>query len=187
MAYIFLLLTVIVHLSLPAVAKQKETQAENYPKKIGPRKIGEFEDWHAFVSEENSKKICYIVSFSKTQKGNYKKRGKPYIMITHRPEDKSYDVVSVHAGYKFLKDSKPRVIVMIGKTKKEYELFVKGESAWAPSDEVDQELTKMITKLGETLTVKGESFKGTKITDTYSLKGSLAAYKAISQECNFKF
>ena len=127
-----------------------------------------------------------MVSFPVKQKGRYKKRGKPYFIVTHRPEDKNYNIVSVHAGYRFSKDSKPTITITTGETKKEFELFVEGESAWAPSDDVDQELTKMMTKIGESLTVKGESFKGTKITDTYSLKGSLAAYKAISQECGFK-
>lgn len=176
--YILFISSVILGLCWSAIAKDKEIQKENYPKKIG-----EFGDWRAFVSQKNGKKICYMVSFPTKQKGRYKKRGKPYFMVTHRPKDKSYNVVSVHAGYRFLKDSKPTIIIAAGETEKEFELFVEGESAWAPSDDVDQALTKMMTKTGESLTVKGESFKGSKITDTYSLKGSLSAYKVISQEC----
>ena len=63
---------------------------------------------------------------------------------------------------RFLKDSKPTIIIAAGETEKEFELFVEGESAWAPSDDVDQALTKMMTKTGESLTVKGESFRGQK-------------------------
>lgn len=104
-------------------------------------------------------------------------------MITHRPEDKSLDVISIHAGYKFSKDEKPHVLIGMDKEEKDYEMFVEGESAWAASDDIDLEITTLITKTGSSFKVKGESFKGTRTIDVYSLKGSLAAYQAINQAC----
>ncbi len=156
------------------------------PQEEQPEKLGEFGNWQAFVSQEGGKKVCYMLSFPTSQEGNYKKRGKPYIMITHRPEDESLNVVSLHAGYKYAKDHKPLVLISIGKEKKEYEMFVEGESAWAPSDDIDSEITKLIIKTATRVAVKGESFKGTKSTDIYSLKGSLAAYNVICQACKVK-
>ena len=136
-----------------------------------------------YLSQENNRKVCYMVSFPISQEGNYKKRGKPYLMITHRPEDKSLDVISIHAGYKFSKDEKPHVLVGVGKEEKDYEMFVEGESAWATSDDIDHEITNLITKTATSFKIKGESFKGTKTIDVYSLKGSLAAYHVINQAC----
>ncbi len=127
-----------------------------------------------------------MVSFPIQQKGKNKKRSKPYLMITHRPAEKSYNVVSAYAGYKLAKGKKPSIIIATKDSDKKFELFAEGETAWAPSDEVDEELAKMITRTGKELTFKGETFKGTRITDKYSLKGSLAAYKLICQECEVK-
>lgn len=156
---------------------------ESASKNNEPKKLGDFGKWQSFVSQENGKKVCYMISFPTSQEGNYKKRSKPYVMITHRPEDQSLDVISIHAGYKFSKDKKPHILFKVGKQEKDYEMFVDEESAWAESDDIDQEITNLITKSGTSFIIKGESFKGTATTDTYSLKGSLAAYHAINQAC----
>ena len=160
------------------LAKKQST-----PDNSQPKKLGEFDHWQSFIAQEKDKKVCYMVSFPIHQEGHYKKRGKPYVMITHRPEDKSFDVISLHAGYKLSKDKKPLVLIDVSKEQKDYEMFVDNESAWATSDDIDQEITNLIIKTGTGLKVKGESFKGTKTIDTYSLKGSYAAYQAINQAC----
>ena len=178
MNYKMLGLIFILIFSSSLMAKKEITSKNDQP-----QKLGEFGKWHSFVSQENGKKVCYMISFPTSQEGNYKKRGKPYLMITHRPEDDSLDVISIHAGYKFAKDNKPHILIGVSKEEKDYEMFVEGESAWATTDDNDREITKLITKTGNTLKVKGESFKGTKTTDIYSLKGSLAAYNAINQSC----
>ncbi len=145
--------------------------------------IGSFGDWKAYATSEKKKKICYMVSLPKKQEGDFKKRGKVYAMITHRPASKSFNVVSFHAGYKFPKNSKVLLSIQTGKHKKEFDLFTDNETAWAMSDGDDQEITKRLTKVGETLIVEGASSKGTKTKDTYSLKGSMRAYKAICEAC----
>jgi len=145
--------------------------------------LGTFEDWKAYATFEKKKKICYMVSLPKKQEGDFKKRGKVYAMITHRPSLKSFNVVSFHAGYKFPKNSKIALSIQAGKHKKEFELFTDNETAWAMSDTDDQEITKRLTKIGNTLIIEGISSKGTKTKDTYSLKGSMRAYKAMCEAC----
>lgn len=145
--------------------------------------IGTFGDWKAYVTFEKNKKVCYMVSLPKKQEGDFKKRGKVYAMITHRPALKSFNVVSFHAGYKFPKNSKVTLSIQIGKHKKEFGLFTDNETAWAISDADDQDITKSLTKVGEKLIIEGVSSKGTKTKDTYSLKGSMLAYKAICEAC----
>lgn len=145
--------------------------------------IGTFDDWKAYVTYEKKKKICYMVSFPKRQEGDFKKRGKVYAMITHRPAQQTFNVVSFNAGYKYQQNSKARLILNAGKNKKTFELFTDNESAWALADVDDQEITKFITRFGENLVIEGISSKGSKTKDVYSLKGSLKAYKAISEAC----
>ena len=60
-------------------------------------------------------------------RGNYKKRGKTYVMVTHRPTDKSTNVVSVEAGYSYKKDSEAQIII----GKKIFKLFTSGTTAFA--------------------------------------------------------
>lgn len=150
------------------------------------KEIGTFGDWKAYVSFDKKKKICYMVSLPQKQEGDFKKRGKVYAMVTHRPSLKSYNVVSFYAGYKFPKNSKVTLTIQGGKYQKAFELFTENQTAWAFSDDDDQEITKRLTKIGESLIIEGMSAKGTKTKDTYSLKGSMQAYKAICDACDVK-
>ncbi len=101
------------------------------------------------------------------------------MVITHRPADKTYDVVNFVAGYTY-KNSAP-VTVKIGKDTIT-DLFVDGDKAWAMNAAADKKLVDAMKK-GERLIIEGTSSKGTLTKDTYSLKGFSAAYRAISSKC----
>lgn len=142
-----------------------------------PKLIGHHGKWSAYEMKEDGKKICYMMSAPIKQEGNFKKRGDVYVMITHRPASKSYNVVSFHGGYTFAKGSS--VNVSIGKDN--FELFTQGETAWT-NDDTDGAIVNSIKK-GDKITAKGKSSKGTETMDTYSLKGSSQAYQAINKAC----
>jgi hypothetical protein len=133
--------------------------------------------WSAYEYKEDGKKVCYMISKPVKEEGTFKKRGQVYAMITHRPGDKSYNVVSFHAGYPYAEGSSVHVIV--GKDK--YEMFTANETAWTQNED-DGAIVNSIKK-GETIIVTGKSAKGTESKDTYSLKGSTQAYQAISKAC----
>ena len=65
------------------------------------------------------------------------------------------------------------------------DLFTKGDTAWTRADKDDKAMVQEMLK-GSTLTVAGESDRGTKTVDTYSLKGFSAAYKEINKACGIK-
>lgn len=141
--------------------------------------IGTYKDWNAFVLEENGSKVCYMASVPKKSEGNYKDRGDVFVVITHRPSAKSYNVVSFVAGYTYKTGSDVTVTV----DKKTFSLFTDGETAWARDDATDKAISDAI-RGGSSLSVKGTSAKGTVTTDTYSLGGSGAAHDAINKACN---
>lgn len=144
-----------------------------------PQKIGEYEDWGAFFSREGKNIVCYMASSPQKSEGKYTQRGNVYMVITHRPADKSYDVVNFVAGYTY-KNSVP-VVVKIGKdTIKDF--FVDGDKAWTLNAATDKKLVDAMKK-GERLIIEGTSSKGTLTKDSYSLKGFTAAYRAISSKC----
>ncbi len=163
--YIILCLTALIPLS---------TQATNLPTELGT-----YGDWTAYSYKEGKNLVCYIASTPKKDEGNYKKRGDIYAVVTHRPTDKTYDVVNFVAGYDYKKGSE--VVVKIGTTTF-HNLFTNGDNAWAPDVSTDKKLVQEM-KRGQRMIVEGISSRGTKTKDTYSLTGFTNAYRAISAKC----
>lgn len=144
-----------------------------------PTLIGEFNDWSAFFYKEGNNLVCYMASTPKKSEGKYTTRGDVFAVVTHRPGDKSFDVVNFVAGYTF--QSGANVVVKIGKTTIS-SLFVDKDKAWAINEKTDKELVAAM-RAGERMIVDGVSSRGTTTKDTYSLTGFNAAYKAISAKC----
>ncbi|MGH1404643.1 MAG: invasion associated locus B family protein [Alphaproteobacteria bacterium] len=143
-----------------------------------PEQLGKFGDWTSYKMVERGSKICYMVSKPVDAKGNYTRRGEIFALITHRPSENTKDVFSYITGYTYKQGSDATVTI----DGKNYILFTQDDTAWAPDAEADGQLAKAIQK-GSKMLVKGTSSRGTLTTDTYSLKGSGSAYKAISKEC----
>ncbi len=143
-----------------------------------PEAIGSFGDWQAVTFEENGNKGCYITSKPTKEEGQYSQRGRVYVLVTHRPADKSFDVVSVVAGYTYGDSSD--VTLTIDQT--DFSLFTSKDTAWAPDSATDSQLVAAMKK-GNGMVVRGTSSRGTKTTDTYSLSGFTKAYQAIAEAC----
>ena len=71
-----------------------------------PKLIGDYNDWSAYTYKEGNATVCYMASTPKRDEGNYTKRGDIYAVVTHRPADKSFDVVNFVAGYTLKSNSK---------------------------------------------------------------------------------
>ena len=146
----------------------------------GGKLIDVFNAWSAFTEKENGKAFCYIGSLPEKMEGKYTQRGDALILVTHRPAEKSFDVISIQAGYIYHKES--GVKVTIGG--QSFELYTKGGHAWAKA-KIDRQLVAAM-KGGKTMVVKGTSSRGTLTTDTYSLSGFTAAYGAMGKACGRK-
>lgn len=158
------------------------------PKEVAPNKpklLGTYGNWQAYVSAENGKKVCYMTSFAEKETGQYAKRGDVYLLITHRPYLKSYNVVSFDAGYSFKSGTQADVTTTTGGKNQTFKLFTDKETAWCPDPQTDKNLTLAIIN-GSKIVVTGVSTRDTKTTDVYSLKGSQAAYMAICKACDVK-
>lgn len=169
LALLPLLLIATVLASGPAAAQGKPDDF---------RRIGTYEDWEAYSYREEGKQVCYMVSQPKKKQGDYTRRGDVFAMVTHRPGENSRDVVSFYAGYTYKEDSD--VDVRIGSDS--YDLFTAADAAWTKSRDHDQSMVREMIR-GTDMIVKGTSRFDTLTTDTYSLLGFTAAYRAISQAC----
>ena len=146
-----------------------------------PKEIGKFGDWTSYVLMERGSKVCYMVSKPTKAQGKYTRRGDIFALVTHRPAEKTKDVFSYITGYTYKKGSNATVTIDGNKI----DLFTQDDTAWAPDAKTDSQLARSIQS-GSKMIVKGTSSRGTLTTDTYSLKGSSKAYKAISKECGVK-
>ncbi len=140
--------------------------------------IGEYDDWVAYSYIDTTGKICYMASTPKKEEGKYTKRGDIYALVTHRLTNNSFDTVSIVSGYEHKKGSQLKL--RIGK--KDFNMFTQKDRAWAPSESIDKSIVNAM-KNGYKMIVHGESVRGTKTRDTYSLKGFTNAYKAINDAC----
>ncbi len=143
-----------------------------------PTNIGEFGKWSAYVFEENGGKVCYMAAKPDESVGKYSKRGDVVALITHRPAEGTKNVFSYMAGYGYKKGSDVELTV----DGKKFSLFTQNDMAWAADASADNSLADAIQK-GSKMIVKGESGRGTKTKDTFSLTGSTKAYEAITKAC----
>jgi len=144
-----------------------------------PRVLGTFNDWEAYqLIEGANKRTCYMASQpSKKEPGNVK-RGDVLVFVTHRPADKERDVVNVQFGYPLKAGTD--VQLAVGESK--FSLFPNGEAAWTRGAADDKALVGAMMK-GSVMTVIGLSERGTRTTDSYSLRGFTAAYREITKAC----
>lgn len=143
--------------------------------------LGVHGTWSAFKTTESGGNVCYIGAEPEKAEGDYDKRGEVYLLVTQRPSVKELDVISIRAGYQYNQGSD--VSVKIGGTS--FSLFTSEGHAWARDTKTDKAMVNAM-KRGSKMIVKGTSWRGTKTTDTYSLKGFTAAYKASRAACGLK-
>jgi hypothetical protein len=149
--------------------------------RAGTELLGQFENWRAYVSQQGESKLCFARTEPVASKGAESSRKETALTVSHRPQDKVRNEISVLAGYVY----KPKTQVEVAISGKKFFLFVDGDSAWAEDEKIDEAVVKELMK-GSKLTVRGTSARGTTTTDTYSLKGSTAALKKISEACGVK-
>lgn len=140
--------------------------------------LGTFGKWIAQTYKENGQSVCFMSAKPDKSEGNYKARGDVLFMVTHRPAERAFDVITVAAGYQYQPDSD----AVITSTGKRFSLFTNGERAWARDAQTDKAVVQLLAK-SKTMTVKGTSSRGNITTDTFSLSGFSAAHKSISDSC----
>lgn len=137
--------------------------------------LGTFGKWIAQTYQENGQPVCFM---SVKPEGATKARGDVLFMVTHRPSEQSWDVISVVAGYQYQPDSDAALTV----NGKRFNLFTNGERAWARDGATDATIVDLMIK-GKNASVRGTSNRGTVTTDVFPLAGFTAAHKSISETC----
>ncbi len=144
-------------------------------------RIGDFRSWSAFTAKEGNEPVCFMSTQPTKAEGKYTKRGEIFALVSHRPAENRRGEVSFVAGYTFEPESVVEVSVDRGRA---FTLYTKDDGAWARDTATDKKLIDEMIK-GSNMVVRGTSKRGTKTTDTYSLAGFTAAYRAINGACGY--
>ena len=163
-----------------AAAKKSATATAASPPTASQR-LGSAGGWTAYVYKEKSGQVCYLAGAPQKSEPASTTRKPPTAMVTHRPDEKVANVVSFAAGLP-LKDGSDASLDIAG-TK--FDLFTKGDSAWARTSDLDKTIVEAMAK-GKQAVVKVIPQKGQPMTDTYSLAGFTQALAMIDKTCGIK-
>ena len=147
----------------------------------GTARIGGAKGWDAFAYTEKGAKVCYLVGTPEKSEPQGLSRGRIDAYITHRPADKSLNVVHFDLGYAFKDGSTAELEV----DKNKFTLFTAKDAAWANDAAEDKAVTEALDK-GKRAILKGISARGTSTTDSYTLDGFKDALAAIDKACGVK-
>jgi hypothetical protein len=145
------------------------------------QRLGSAEGWTAYEYKEKAGQVCYLAGEPQKSEPAGVKRKPPTAMVTHRPDEKVANVVSFVEGYP-LKDGSTASLDIAG-TK--FDLFTKGDSAWAATSDLDKTIVEAMAK-GKQAILKGTPQKGKPTTDTYSLTGFAQVLAMIDKACGIK-
>jgi len=152
------------------------------PPTATPKQLGAFHGWTAYTLNDGKSEICYVVGSPNTQEPAKIKRD-AHLLITHRPADKAFNVVSVEPSPNFAFAKGSDVTVAIGK--QSFDFFTAADTAWSRDSDTDKAVVTAMSK-GKELTVKAKPAKGPEIADTYVLTGFGEALGAIDKACKVK-
>ena len=163
--------------AVSASAQQKKAAASPTDQAV---LLGQFGDWGAYRASPGGKKICFALS--KPTSANTEPAGRnrdaPYAFVSTRPSEKVKNEVSVIVGY----SQKPGHDATATVGPATYAMYTQNDGAWVKNAAEEAQMVDAMRK-GADLVVKSESGRGTKTTDTYSLKGIAQALDRVAEEC----
>ncbi len=170
----------LLFLAAPAGAAGKPAPAAPHPvpKEIHLRHLGGAGEWQAYAFREKSGPVCYLVGSPIKTEPKALKRKRPVAMVTHRPDEHVFNVVSFTEFYPLKSGSD--VSLDVGGT--DFDLFSHGDTAWSRSSDTDKTIVEGMAK-GREAIVKATPRKGPQTADTYSLIGFTKALSLIDKAC----
>jgi invasion protein IalB len=145
--------------------------------------LGQFGDWGAYTATPAGRKVCFALSkptSSQDIPANRRTAANPvYMFVSTRPSEKVKDEVSILVtGYAF--KASTDASLAIGSAA--FPIYTQNDGAWVKNSGDEARMLDAMRK-GADAVIKAETSKGTKTTDTFSLKGLGQALDRVAQEC----
>ena len=170
--------------SAPAPAQKNSAPATAQKKSPSPTDqavlLGQFGEWGAYRATPGGKKICFALSkpTAATSEPSSRTRDAVYAFVSTRPSEKVRNEISVIVGYP--QKAGHDATAAIGSST--YPMYTQNDGAWVKNAAEETQMVETMRR-GSDLVVKSESARGTKTTDTYSLKGIAQARDRVDEEC----
>jgi hypothetical protein len=136
--------------------------------------------WAVYVGPAGPRRVCFAIA--QPQSSETQPPGRPrdpiFFFITSRPADNVRNETSVAMGYT-LRDATDATLE-IGNQR--FAFYSKDGGAWIKNT-ADEARLLTLMRSSPTMTIRGESGRGTKTTDRYSLNGLGQALDRVAQEC----
>ncbi len=145
-----------------------------------PTLLGQYGDWGAYTASPGGKKVCFAIAKAGSSETDPpgKSRNPPYLFVSTRPAEKVSNELSISIGYQFKPSSE--ATVEIGSNS--FALYTQQDGAWIKNASEESQLLGAM-RTSQSAVVKGLSAKGTKTTDTFSLRGFAQAIERTGQDC----
>ena len=143
------------------------------------KSVGKFKDWETFILSQEGNKICFAQSIPVVRAPKKLKRDPSRLFVSFRSDENIKDEVSVTNGYDF----KIKAPVTAKSGKKSYDLFSKGRFAWVVDSDDEKKLIITMKKASR-LMIIGNTDKGDRTTDHYSMMGFTKAYNTAKKSCS---
>lgn len=166
-----------------AAARERRRRIVHHPAAATSptNRLGVALSWSAYDYKGRSGLVCYLIGTPSKTEPLHARRKPPIAMVTHRPAEKVFDVVSFVEGYKLKKGSD----VSLDIDGQKFDMFTDGDSAWSRTSDTDKQIVAAMAK-GKIAVVKGMPEKGPPTIDTYSLAGFSHALALIDKPCGAK-
>ena len=145
--------------------------------------LGQFGDWGAYTASPGGNKVCFALSKPTSVVDNPPNRrtaaNPVYMFISTRPSESVKEEVSMLVtGYQLRGNTE--ATVSVGSTN--FAMYTQNDGAWVKNAAEETQLVDAMRK-GQDAVIKATSSRGTKTTDTFSLKGISQALERVAQEC----
>jgi invasion protein IalB len=178
---------ILLLLLAAAVALPCAAPAQPKPPAAGPTAqatlLGQFGDWGAYTASPGGAKVCFALSkptSSVDVPANRRTAANVvYLFISTRPAENVKDEVSMLVtGYQL----KSNTEATVGVGTANFAMYTQNDGAWVKNAAEETQLVEAMRK-GQDAVIKATSSRGTKTTDTFSLKGISQALERVAQEC----
>ena len=145
-----------------------------------PVLIGQYGTWGAYTATPKGEKVCFALAkptSSKTQPPK-RPRNPVYAFVSTRPAEKVVNEVSIMIGYTLKPGSESTLEVGGAK----YAMYNQGDGIWIKNAAEEGRMVEAMRRSASAV-VKAVSAKGTRTTDTFSLKGLSQALEKVAQDC----
>ncbi len=162
--------------AVPASAQQKKPEPTEKA-----TLLGQFGDWGAYKASPDGKTVCFALTkpTSAVTDPPGRNRDPSYAFVSTRPAENVKNEVSIIVGY----PQKPGVdasATIDGSSS--YVMYTQNDGAWVKNAAEESQMVEAMRK-GTEMVIKSESTRGTKTTDTYSLRGISDALDKVAAEC----